>query len=275
MKPTRNNRNREVPPHGDPTLRQGPHTPRYRVSDVSDVSGRPETDSGVRRTAGRGSTGAPPRRRPARTVGIRREMPKDEPLSTSAKLIDRFNSWRLGLTLDAEAIVKALVLGVLLVFFVLLQTTLFTTFRPFGAVPDLLLPFVVVVGTVEKEKWGAVVALIAAFVSDAAGGTEITLLPLLYVPVAFACGILSTHSFRDSLFVSGVYTVASSALRGIVTFAVVMLSIRGIRVWDALAGHVIPEFFANIIMAALPQLLTRAVLRPFHKTRDERTGGKR
>ena len=160
-----------------------------------------------------------------------------------------------------------------MVLFTLFQTTLFARFRPFGAIPDLLLPFVIAVGTLEKEKWGAVTALIAAFFIDAAGGTEITLLPILYVSAAYAAGILTTHTFRDSVSVAAVYTISTSALRGVITYIIAMVTITGITPGAAIYDKVLPELAANIVFAALPQIITRLCLKPFHKTRAERVGG--
>ena len=154
----------------------------------------------------------------------------------------------------------------------LLQTTLFARYRPFGAIPDLLLPFVIAVAALERERWGAVVALIAAYVIDAAGGTEIMLLPLLYVPSAYAVGILTTHRFRDSFPVIVMYTVITSVLRGVVTFIIATVSVHGIAPAETLTTIVLPELGANLLLAAFPQILTRLCLRPFHKTRAQRTG---
>ena len=203
----------------------------------------------------------------------RRIIAESEITEVPARLIDRFNSWRLGISVDGETILKGAVIGVLMVLFTLFQTTLFARFRPFGAVPDLVLPFVIAVGTLEKERWGAVTALIAAFFVDAAGGTEITLLPILYVSAAYAAGILTTHSFRDSVSVAAVYTVTTSALRGVITYIIVILTVHGITPGEAILDKVLPEFAANIVFAALPQLITRLALKPFHKTRAERVGG--
>ena len=187
-------------------------------------------------------------------------------------LRDRFNSWRLGLSVDPDSLVKGIVIGVLIAVLTLLQTTLFARYRPFGAIPDLLLPFVIAVAALERERWGAVVALIAAYVIDAAGGTEIMLLPLLYVPSAYAVGILTTHRFRDSFPVIVMYTVITSVLRGVVTFIIATVSVHGIAPAETLTTIVLPELGANLLLAAFPQILTRLCLRPFHKTRAQRTG---
>ena len=189
-----------------------------------------------------------------------------------AKLRDRFNSWRLGLSVDPDSIVKGIIIGVLIAILTLLQTTLFAKYRPFGTIPDLLLPFVIAVGALERERWGAVTALIAAYVIDAAGGTQIMLLPLLYVPAAFAVGILTTHRFRDSFPVIVMYTVITTILRGVITFIIAVITVNGITAAQVLTSIVLPELGANLLLAAFPQVLARLCLRPFHKTRAQRTG---
>ena len=236
-----------------PNNNRGPHTPRYKLSEPK----------GKHASAHRGS-----RLSPSRTV--KRNF--TEPAVETPSIREKFNGWRLGISIDSQDIIKILVIAVLTVFFTILQTTLFTRFRPFGVVPDLILPFVMATAVIEKEKWGGITALIAAYVIDAAGGTTVTLLPLLYVPAAIALGLLTTHRLRDSFSVAALYTVITSILRGGITFAIVMLTVHKITVAEALTDRVIPEIIANICVAAFPQIITRLCLRPFHKTRAERTG---
>ncbi len=238
------------------------HTPRYRVS----------SHSGGTNPRRNGTNRVHPKLKAVRTVRRIISDVETEIAEVPAKLIDRFNSWRLAFTIDPETVLKAVVIGLLLVFFTVLQTTLFTRFRPFGAIPDLILPFVITVGIIEKEKFGGVVAPIAAYVIDSAGGTTITLLPLLYVPCAIAAGYLTTHRFRDSLIVSAMYTGVSSAARGIITAIIVLSTLRGVSAGILFTDFLLPEFAANVVLAAFPQILTRVALRPFHKTRDERVG---
>lgn len=185
---------------------------------------------------------------------------------------NRFNMWRLRFSVDGEIVLKAIVIVLMLVFFVLLQTTMFTRFRPFGSVPDLMLPFTVAVGVLEREKAGAVTGLISAFVIDAVGGATITLLPLLYMPAGYICGLLTTYRFRDSFPVMLTYTGISSILRSVITVIVALRTIFGITFVEAITDIAFPELIVNVIFAAIPHVLVRLVLRPFHKTRAERTG---
>ncbi len=188
------------------------------------------------------------------------------------KLRDSFHTWRLSFELDIADVIKAVVLCLLMVVWVLFQTIFFARFRIFGAIPDLMLPFVIAVGTLEREKWGSAFALIGAFVLEATSGATLTILPLLYVPVAIAVGLLTVTRFRDSFATAALFTAISALLRCLFTFVLVLYYINGISVGTAIHDFVIPEFFATLIFAPIVEILTRLCLKPFHKTRAQRVG---
>jgi len=188
--------------------------------------------------------------------------------SGSERLTDRFREWRLALNMDGEAIAKGAVCALLIVVFSLIQTTLFTRFRPFGAVPDLILPLVIAIAMTERERWGAVVGLIAAFVIESLGGSRLTLLPLLYMPSGYVCGLLTIYYFRDSAAVRALYTGVSSVVRAIFTFVTLMMTVEDISLVTAVLGVVLPEFTANLLFAAIPHAAAYLALRPFNKSRD-------
>ncbi len=194
-----------------------------------------------------------------------------EPESFFGKLTGRFNSWRLSFSIDGEAIGKAAIFAAFIIFFSITQTTLLSRIRPFGAVPDLLLPFVVAVAMSEREKWGAAIGLISAFVIDALGGVTIMILPLLYVPAGIFCGLLTTYRFRDSFSVAALFTLVTTVLRAFVSLIIGFNTIHGITLQQTFTDVVLPGFIANLVFAAIPHLLVRLTMRPFHRTRAERT----
>ena len=188
-----------------------------------------------------------------------------------SRLLGRFNTWRLSFSIDGQSIAKGVIIAVFVVFFSITQTTLLSRLRPFGAVPDLLLPLVVAVAMSEREKWGAVVGLISAFVIDALGGVTVMLLPLLYVPAGIFCGLLTTYRFRDSIPVAAMFTVVTSVLRFFISFLIALFTVHGITASQAILHFALPGLFANLIFAVFPHLFVRLAMRPFHKTRAERT----
>lgn len=218
------------------------------------------------------------RKQPARSVrgpssgknGKRGSAISERELEFSPSIRDRFKEWRLGLNLDGEALLKGLVCGILLIFFSLLQTTLFTRFRPFGAVPDLILPLVTAVAMTERERWGAVFGLIAAVVIESLGGAPLTLLPILYAAAGYLCGILTVLYFKDGWAVRLLYTLAGSAARTVFTAISLMATVGGINLLTLFTSALIPEFFATVVFAAFPHLLAKLCLRPFNRPRDEK-----
>ena len=178
-----------------------------------------------------------------------------------------FRGRRSGVTLQWDSIVKGLVCGFLVVLFSLLETTIFTKFRPFGVVPDLMLSLVVAISMTEREKWGAIVGTAAAFVIESLGGSPVTLLPLLYMPVGYVCGILAVHYFRDSVAVRAVFTLVTQAVRVLITAVILAATVGDINLVDMMTLAVIPEFFAGVLFAPLSHIAAKLCLRPFQSNR--------
>lgn len=180
---------------------------------------------------------------------------------------ERLHGWRLGFSVDGESIAKALVCGALLIFFSLLQTTLFTRFRPFGAVPDLILPLVVAVAMVFREKWGAVFGVIAAFVIESLGGSTFTILPILYMLTGYLVGICAIYYFRDSAAVRVLYTIITSLFRMIFTLITLTVTAEDFNLITIFSIALIPELLANMVFAPLPHLAAKLTLAPFSHQR--------
>ena len=172
--------------------------------------------------------------------------------------------------IDTDVLWRVLISAGLLIFFALLQTTIFARFRPFGAVPDLMLPLVIAIGMTEREKWGAVFGVAAAFVIESLGGAPLSLLALLYMPAGYLAGILTIEMFRDSFAVRALFTVVGCAVHMLFTLATMALTVEGFTFLRGLTEAVLPEFLASVVFAALPHLLAKAALRVFHKPREER-----
>lgn len=192
-----------------------------------------------------------------------------------AELRDRIRVIRLGIQVNSEDIIKGAVSALLMIFFVLLQTTFFVRFAPFGKVPDLMLIFVLAIGVCEGEKWGAVFGLVAAFVIQALGssGTGPELLPLVYMPVGLVGGILSKYYLRHTFPVMASYALAATLLRSIITVITASVMLKA-SLGEIITKIALPEYFSTAIISPLPFLTTWFVLRIFHKTRAERTAGK-
>lgn len=183
--------------------------------------------------------------------------------------LERLHGWRLGFSPDGENIAKGLVCAVLLIIFALTQTTLFTRLRPFGAVPDLILPLTIAAAMSFREKWGAVFGLVSAFVIESLGGSSFTILLILYMLTGYTTGLLSVYYFRDSVAVRIMYTLASSAARSVFTLITLSATLAEIDLVFVFKAVLIPEFLSNICFAFLPHLAAILFFSPFTHARKE------
>lgn len=171
---------------------------------------------------------------------------------------------------DADALWRAVVCTVLMLLFALLQTTLFARFRPFGAIPDLMLPFVVAVGMAEGERWGAVFGIIAAFLIESLGAGGVSLLPLLYMPAGYFCPVVTKLYLTDSAPVRLIFTAVCGVGRAVMTLILLSLNVRDFSLLLLMKEVVLPEYAATFLFSVPVHLAVHAALRPFHKTRAER-----
>ena len=178
--------------------------------------------------------------------------------------------WRLGISVNVENIIKGLVCGALIIVFAMLQITVFSKTRPFGAIPDLMLPLVIAIGISEGERWGGVSGLAAAFIIECLGSAGITLLPLLYVPCGFIAGLLGTYYLRDSFVIRLILTFASGILRAIFTIIYVCINFDSVNASLMFTEMVFPEFISTFVFAFLPHVAAWLSFKPFHKSRAER-----
>ena len=174
--------------------------------------------------------------------------------------------------LDGFLISKGLVCGALILLLALLQTTLLARFRPFGAIPDLMLSAVIAIAVLEGEKWGCLIGLLAALVIESMGGGAIQLLPLLYMPVGYFAPIATELYFTDSAPVRFMYSAAACLGRAFLTLMYLALTVADFRLGVFMLHVILPEYASTLLMSVPVHILIRTVLHPFHKSRSERVG---
>lgn len=185
---------------------------------------------------------------------------------------DDVQSLTLSANIEKDDIVRGVLLAVLIIFFSVLETTFFVRFAPFGAVPDLMLILSLAVGFYEGEKWGAVTGLICAFVIDALGspGFGPHLLPLVYMPIGCAVGLLNKYYLSNTFAIKAVYIGSASAIKAVYNCFVTRKYV-GAPMPRVLIDVVIPEFFSTLLVSFVVMLLVWLTFKRFHKSRAERT----
>ena len=248
-----------ITPGAEKSLREG--AGRYRAIKAPSAPSKKRPPAQRQNAAGaKGGAKAPAR------------GPQSFSEALKAELADRLKIARMNISVDSEDIIKGCIIAGYTILFILLQTTLFSKLRPFGAVPDLMLAFCVAVAQNEGEKWGGVCGLISAFCVTAMGSLDATphLLPLLYASLGYGVGILSGYYFNDSIPVKAMYIAGSGILRAAASY------FCAAAVLDASVGQIfkdiiIPEFFSTAAMAPFVYFIIHISLKHFHKTRAQRT----
>ncbi len=200
-----------------------------------------------------------------------KNIPRIEGSEDRQTPVERFNIWRLGLNIDGGNIFKMFLILVLMFVFTILQTTVFGIYKPFGYTPDLMLFFVLTVAMTQKEKTGSVIALIAAIIIDAAGNSGISVLPLLYVGVAYTAGYLTANVLRDSLPIRAAFTGGALILKAIFSLITASIALSSVPVGNIFVDVVLPETGVTLLFSPLPQIITRLIIKPFKKSRSDRT----
>ncbi|MBE6562780.1 MAG: hypothetical protein E7660_03490 [Ruminococcaceae bacterium] len=186
------------------------------------------------------------------------------------QILDRIYMTWMGISIDLDTIIKSLIIAGMVLLFAILQTTVFARFTPFGATPDLMLALVIAVGTTEGERWGGATGLAAAFLIESLGGTGITLLPLLYVPVGYTVGVLCTEYLRDSVIIRTIYTFSAGILRAVITAIYANIAFDKVDAGLLFSSILIPEYFSTALMAFLPHVTEWFALKAFHRSREDR-----
>ncbi len=193
----------------------------------------------------------------------------DENQTLLGHVLESVRGWRLGFSVDGELIGKFLTCTGLLLFFALLETTLFTRIQPLGATPDLMIGLTVAVAVTEREKWGAVFGVAAGFVIESLS-SRTTGLPLLFTITGFTVGAVVSEYFRDSVATRALFTVAAAAVRAVMT-VVTVASINDATLPAIISQAAFPEFLGTVLFSPIPHIVAKLALHRFNKSREERT----
>ncbi len=168
-----------------------------------------------------------------------------------------------------ERFICGAVCAVLMIIAAMLQTTVFSTIRPFGGVPDILLTFVIALAVTEGERWGAVWGIVCAVVIESLGTAEPTALPFLYMLCGYAAGALCRSRLTEGAAVRALLTVSSLVPRALLTAVLALTGPLTVTFSDLMTKIVLPEAGATLLLAAPVHFITYLCVKPFHHTRAE------
>jgi len=186
-----------------------------------------------------------------------RRLPKD--------IINKISS----ITIEKQDIYRLLICLGWILFFAMMQTTFFSKFPVFGAVPDLMLPVISAIAITEGATWGGAFGIAAGVIIDSLGSYETTLSPLIFCLVGFFVGLLFENQFSDMPAVRGTVILSVSALRAVITL-ITAASMEVFVLSEVFMRMIVPEFFATLILAWIPHVLVYLSLKWAHKPRSEK-----
>ncbi len=174
---------------------------------------------------------------------------------------------RSGVT--AATVGKYAVYAVLSLFLILVRTTFFARFRPFGAAPDILIVAVAAIGMFEGERAGAIFGAVIGFIADALGGSGIILLPLPYMLVGYFCGVIATEYYRRSVLLFLIFDAASAVVRLFTSLFYMFLVWHSVDLSVVFGGVLLPELCSTLAVSPVPALILLPVYLIFRKKKKE------
>ena len=164
-----------------------------------------------------------------------------------------------------------LFIGLYLLLAVVIQTSLLSRIKPFGGVPDIILPSIVCISMYCGCYAGAVTGICAGFVTDALGATGYSLLPLIYFLVGYLFGyyvkVLNVKGYLPYL----VGALIGIGVRMITTLILTLLSASEFRLSVFMTSTALPEMLATAIFSLAVYFPASAVCKALIK----RDGGYR
>lgn len=174
---------------------------------------------------------------------------------------------RSGVT--AADVGKYALYAVMSLFLILVETTFFARFRPFGASPDILIVAVAAIALFEGGRAGAIFGVTVGFVADALGGVGVILLPLAYMLVGYFCGVIATDYYRRSWLLFLIFDVSAAVFRMLVSFFYMLLMWHSLDISAVIADVLIPEFISTLVVSPVPALLLLPIYLIFRKKKPD------
>ena len=129
---------------------------------------------------------------------------------------------------------------------VLLQTSFFTGVDLFGAIPDLVLIFVVGIGFFDGIKTGVPFGIAAGLLCYFLGGSGTAVLILLYS----VCGLVSSVRFLGINYPSWCIYMAVACMGKVFWSLLMCLVFSPVpRLWAALWHSILPEFLGTFLLS--------------------------
>lgn len=160
----------------------------------------------------------------------------------------------------AKVILRAVWVGTVLFLLCVMQTTVFGRWKLFGAVPDLMLAAVVLLGYCRGREEGAIAGIAAGVFLAALGSVGVTVAPVFYMVIGYICGYFARavypKRFETYLFFLGV-SLPFGSIRTVIQACLTHDNPRPAMLF---LYAILPELFGTLLCGAVLFFPLRALL---------------
>jgi len=162
-------------------------------------------------------------------------------------------------------IIRAVIIyGILIFAFSVLQSSFFSKLTFFGAIPNIMIIFVVGTALYEGERTGAVVGIAAGVFIEAMSGMGLPVMPLFLFLVGYFCGIIAKEFSNEGFVLYLIYMfVACLCGAGITLIQTAMFS-DNFNLPQILGKIIVPEFAYTFILSLPCWFLFRLIKKFLH-----------
>lgn len=160
----------------------------------------------------------------------------------------------------ARTVCRVLTVGGLLFLTAVMQTTVFGRWKIFGAVPDLMLCCVLMIGFVSGREEGAISGIAAGFLIAALGSVGVTVAPVFYLFCGYVCGFFARAVYPKSFVTFLPFLAASLPAKAVETVVSACLNQAEPRLGPLFARAVLPEAAGTFLCGMVLFFPLRALL---------------
>lgn len=163
----------------------------------------------------------------------------------------------------SRAIEKKIIIGALIfiIFTAVIGCIQTCNFKIFGAVPNILLSFVLSIGFLFGEREGGAVGIFAGFIYDCMGGSGFSVTPIAFLMFGYVCGILSKWFLSQNFPSFMVYILIFGTANEALTFFYYLLLSKNFNILTTIFRVLLPEYISFVIFAPIMYLLSFCVRR--------------
>ena len=146
---------------------------------------------------------------------------------------------------------RSIIISIIILFNLILQSTLFQWFKIYDVVPNTSLIIVISFAIYSGRNRGAIIGFFVGILQDIIFGRIIGLGALIFMIIGYLVGLMDQKIFKDNLFVPLVLTALATILYEMVNFLLIFLLGYKIELLNIIKKMLIIEVIYNSIISII------------------------